>query len=280
MEDQQPRTAWIWPLRFSERIAHQSIHYADGLAKHVEPPHRWVVLSLLIGLVPTYFCYLVGVPGSHLATALLLTPILVAGIYRDSLKLGLGVLSLAFLSHNLLVIWLASVDPDGVSRMLPSGNPTAAEYWQQSHHWITTGESPEYKLSWWLPAHFQLLSAAAFFAYTSMGFVTFWQGLYEVDLMNFYVGQLIAHSKSPWVALFVGWHPWSMCRGFGYLLVTFEVASYSFERLSNFRLSTRKRRCVRWAVGLCLLMLDGVIKFLFLETVRQILASNLADTTL
>jgi hypothetical protein len=113
------------------------------------------------------------------------------------------------------------------------------------------------------------------FTYTSLGLIPFWQGLYEVDLMNFYVGRLVAGSQSPALALAVGWHPWSLCRGAGYLVLTYEVASLSLARLVGERLSTPGARRKRWLVGLGLLVLDGGIKFLCLEPVRQVLAGNL-----
>jgi hypothetical protein len=78
------------------------------------------------------------------------------------------------------------------------------------------------------------------------------------------------------VALAVGWHPWSLCRGLGYLFVTFEVANLSLGRLAGVPLSTPARRWRRWAAGITLLLLDGLLKFLLLEPVRRTLAANLA----
>ena len=64
-------------------------------------------------------------------------------------------------------------------------------------------------------------------------------------------------------ALAVGWHPWSLCRGLGYGLLTFEVVSYSYQRLTGSTVSTPRRRAWRWALGLALLVLDGMLKWLF-----------------
>ena len=148
-------------------------------------------------------------------------------------------------------------------------------YWRQSHAWIVTGISPEYDLSFWVPSHFQLLGSMILFTYSSLGFITLCQGAYEVDLMNFYVGQLVAHSHNPWLAVGLGWHTWSVCRGVGYLFLTYEVASLSFEHLTGVRLSSRRRRMARWSAGLSFLLIDGIVKFCFLDTVRRLLASNL-----
>jgi hypothetical protein len=118
--------------------------------------------------------------------------------------------------------------------------------------------------------------AMALFTYTSLGFIPLWQGFYEVDLMNFYVGQLLAHSSSPWSALILGWHPWSLCRAAGYFFLTFEVTSVSFERLTGRQMSTPGSRRLRWAAGISFLLLDGATKYLLLDAVRKSLAENLA----
>jgi hypothetical protein len=135
--------------------------------------------------------------------------------------------------------------------------------------------SKEYELSWWLPAQGQLLAGVGVFSYTSLGFIPFWRGLYEVDLMNAYVSQLLPRSRDPWTTLVLGWHPWSQCRGVGYLFLTFEIASLSLARLAGVRLSTLSRRLRRWLAGLGFLLLDVVLKLLLLEPVRQALAANL-----
>jgi hypothetical protein len=121
----------------------------------------------------------------------------------------------------------------------------------------------------------QLCAAVVLLGYTSLGFVPLWQGMYEVDLMNFYVGRLLAGSENPAIALLLGWHPWSLCRGIGYLWIVFEVASISLERMAGVPLSTRRRRATRWALGLGFLVLDGAIKLALLDVVREALAENL-----
>jgi hypothetical protein len=177
----------------------------------------------------------------------------------------------AFAAHSVLVIGLAALDPVGLAVIFPDGEA----YWEQSREWIVSGASREYQPGWWLPAHFQLLAAMAAFTYTSLGLISLWQGFHEVDLMNFYVGALLAHSRHPGVALTVGWHPWSVCRGLGYLVLTFEVASFSLQRLTGVPLSPTGRRWRRWLAGLALLLLDGLLKYTLLEPVRQVLAANL-----
>ncbi|MGE3806611.1 MAG: hypothetical protein AB7K24_18240 [Gemmataceae bacterium] len=204
----------------------------------------------------------------------MLAPLFIAAVARNSMARGLGVVAAAFLGHSLSMILLAAFAPAYIVDSFPPG----FQYWEQSRSWIVTGFSPEYDLSWWLPAHVQLLAGVAVFTYTSLGLLTFWQGLYEVDLMNVYVGHLLAHSHTPWLALACGWHPWSVCRGIGYLVLTFEIASLSLSRLTGVPLATREERGWRWLIGLSFLVADGLIKYFFLDSVRQTLAGNLLAT--
>jgi hypothetical protein len=66
-----------------------------------------------------------------------------------------------------------------------------------------------------------------------------------------------------------------VCRAAGYLVLTFEVISLSLSRLAGAPLSTARARRWRWCIGLGFLALDGAVKFLCLEPVRQVLAANL-----
>ncbi len=244
---------------------------ARKLDRVLAPWYLWYPVAALVGAIPMFLGYLLGVTGGQLVSSLLLTPLLVAAVARDSLLRGLGALALAFFAHSAMVISLASFDPQGIAHIYPRGE----DYWQQTYQWVVTGESPEYELLFWLGAHIQLVLASTLFSFTSLGMVTLWQGFQEVDLMNCYVGNMLNQSQNPMVTLFVGWHIWSICRGLGYLVLTFEIVSYSLERLSRVHLSTRLRRITRWQIGLSFLILDGVLKYNLLEVVRQALEDNL-----
>jgi hypothetical protein len=227
--------------------------------------------GLLLGTAPVWLDYQIGCSASRLLTAVLLTPLLVATVAEDSLGKGAAALGAAFVGHSAAFIALAATDPERLAAIMPAGEA----YWQESHQWILTGVSREYDLSWWLPAHLQWLVAVSIFTYLSLGLATFWQGFYELDLMNCYVGQLMANSRNPLLALALGWHPWSLCRAIGFFFITFEVTSFSCERLTGVTLSTCRRRTGRWLAGLSFLLLDGLLKFSLLGTVRQELAGNL-----
>lgn len=267
------RPYWLWPYRPSSAIARRTLRVARQLGERIGPCYRWWLLGLVLGPLPIGLDLATGVPMSRITTALLLAPLFVAAVALNSMARGLGVVAAVFLGHSLSMILLAALAPGWIVDCFPPG----FEYWEKSRAWIVTGISPEYDLSWWLPAQVQLLGAVAVFTYTSLGFLTFWQGLYEVDLMNVYVGHLLAHSRVPWLALACGWHPWSLCRGLGYLVLTFEIVSLSLSRLTGVTLATRRERGGRLLVGLGFLVADGLIKYFFLDSVRQTLAGNLLE---
>ena len=109
-------------------------------------------------------------------------------------------MALAFLAHSTVAIAIASIDPQGVSSVFPD----AESYWQKQLQWIQTGYDPEYQLSAWVPSQLKLIGGAFVFSYTSLGGITFYEGFYEVDLMNFYNAQLINQSVNPALALALG----------------------------------------------------------------------------
>jgi hypothetical protein len=266
-----PTPRWLGPLQLPPTLGRRTLQEAQRLGGWLGPLPRWLAAGLLVGAVPMLIDGATGLPVSKLITAVMLVPLLVAAVVRDAAARGIGTLAAAFLAHSVVVIGLAAGDPDRLGRVFPDGHA----YWQESHAWIVTGDSREYDVAWWLPAHIQWFVAVSVFTYLSLGLATYWQGLYEVDLMNYYVGRLMAQSQQPLLALAVGWHPWSICRGLGYLFITFEIASFSCERLTATRLSTHWRRRWRWSIGVGLLLLDGLLKFFLLEPVRGILAANL-----
>lgn len=190
---------------------------------------------------------------------------------EDRTGKGVATIGVAFLAHCLLAISLTATYPEASAACLPDG----AAYWESSRTWITSGHDPEYEPRNWVPAHLQLLVVMIAFSYLSLGLAPFTQGFYQVDLMNYYVGRLVAGSSSGGVAMGLGWHTWSVMRGLCYTVLVFEVASWSFSRLTGRELSTPTRRRWRWGIALGFFLLDCLLKYFMLEPVRGQLEANL-----
>lgn len=231
---------------------------------------RGPVVALAIGTLPVLLSGWLG-PAHQVLAAALLFPLFLGTVAADRPARGLLLVGICFFAHNALTITLAARDPT-----LAAALPDAADYWARQRLWITTGRDPEYELINWLPAHIHLFAGVGFFSYVSMGFVTFVQGFYEVDLMNFYVGRLIASSDSMVPALLLGWHPWSALRGLCYLVITWEIASWSLARMTGRALSTPEHRLGRWLAAAGLFCADCLTKAAMLDIVRLTLLENLA----
>jgi hypothetical protein len=248
--------------------ARRAAYSCAGLATPICRGRRWVVSALAAGVLPFVVCYAWGVPGHQLISAMLCLSFARAD---QSLK-GVAAIALAYVGHSIAVIALASADPERVAELLPG----ATDYWQKQIVWIQTGCDPEYELWAWVPAQLQLLVAAISYSYTSLGGIIFYEGFYEVDLMNFYNAQLMGVSQKEVLALATGWHLWSWLRGIGYLFITFEAVSLSLQHLTGVRLSEVRHRRYRWIIGLVFIAADGVAKLALLGPVREQLFSNLS----
>lgn len=260
---------WIWPLRLPVSARRATYDFA-GLAQFFCEGSRWLPASIAAGTIPFLISYAMGARGHQLISALLLMMLCLACARRDDWRKGLGVMAVAYVAHCAVVIALSYADPSRVAPLLPG----AVEYWHKQIGWIQTGMDPEYQLSAWVPAHLKLLGGAILFSYTSLGSIIFYQGFYEVDLMNFYNAQLMAQSSNQALSLALGWHVWSWLRGLGYLFIAFEIISFSLRRMTGMN-GDGGLRWRRFAVGLAFLLADGLVKVIMLEPVREQMMFNL-----
>jgi hypothetical protein len=266
-----PAPRWLWPVRLQPSIGAITLRWSLNLGSRLGPWYRWLAVGAVVGAAPFLVIGLVGWETVGLLTALSLTPLLAAAAVRDRPVLGLGTIGVAFVVHNAIAITLAAHDPASIASLFPRGQ----DYWHQTRDWLVTGVSREYDVGYWLPAHAQMALVMTAFTYLSLGFITLWHGFYEVDLMNCYVGHLLNESGDSGVVLLLGWHPWSICRGIGFLFLTYAVVAFSLERLTGSRFSTGGRRLRHCILGIFFLVLDAALKYLLLEDVRTLLVANL-----
>ncbi|MFO0969542.1 MAG: hypothetical protein U0793_28625 [Gemmataceae bacterium] len=245
---------------------------ARALGDRLGSWYKWAAAGACVGGIPVLAAEFLGWYPALGITALLLAPLLMAAAAGDRLDRGAVLLAAAFAGHSAVVLFFTARSPDAVAGLFPEGEA----YWRQTRQWILTGENPEYESAYWLPVHLLLFLSVALLAYPSFGFLTLYVGLAQVDLMNVYVGHLLVSAPNPWLALMPGWHPWSILRGLGYLLVTFEVASLSLERLAAVPLSTPERRWGRWRLAFFFLAADVATKYCCLEPCRRVLLEQVA----
>lgn len=265
------RRAWVWPYVPSTAVQASLRRFVERLSLAMAARWTMPAAAVLAGTAPLALAYAAHLPQAQAITAVLLVILLLPAAAEGRPARGLATMGLVFLAHSVLAIALAARDPTTQAVL-----PGAQKYWEQAHHWIVSGENPEYDTATWVPIHLRTLAGVAVASYFSLGAIAYQQGFQQVDMMNFYVGRLLAGSHSPWTALALGWHPWSLCRAAGMALISFEIVSVSVQRLAGFAAAGaagRRRRCL---AGLLLLVLDALLKLTILEGVRQGLADNLA----
>lgn len=251
--------------------ARRGAYEIAGLARPVCRGWRWLPTAVAVGTLPFLLSFALNVPGHQLVAALALTLVCLACAREDAWIKGVGAIATAYVAHCVLVIAVSYASPERAAPLLPD----ARGYWQKQIAWIETGTDPEYELSAWVPAHLQLLGAVVVLGFTSLGTITFYQGFYEVDLMNLYNAQLLGASINQPLALVLGWHVWSVLRGLGYLFIAFEVISLGLQCFSGVRVSGWVTRRRRWLLGLSLLVADGLVKAAMLGPVRDQMFANL-----
>jgi len=262
------------PSRWS-RLRRRLAKTTEQAARAADPVCRtWTVAliaSVMMGALPVLICAAMLTPLHQVISALVLAPVVWTCARRDDWALGMLVLATTFTAHSLTMIAITVVAPDVGFELVPDGEA----YWLKQRAWITSGEDPEYKWQAWGPAHAQLLAGTTLYSLTSLGAITIHQGFYEVDLMNYYNGRLIGISRNPVVALWFGWHLWSLLRGVGYVVLTYELASLGLQITMGCQLASWRDRAIRWGVGIGFLLLDATAKWYLLEIVRRQLNANL-----
>lgn len=233
---------------------------------------RWLPTAIVVGAAPFCGSLLLGIRGHQFISATLLAWMTAACARRDAWAKGMALISVAFIAHCGVVILATTQSPARVEPIVAGG----ADYWEKQITWIETGRDPEYDPLVWIPNHVTLFVGTVVWSSFSLGLVTFQRGFHEVDLMNYYIGNLLLTSQSRPRALGLGWHVWSLLRGVGYVVLTFELVSLGLRCWSGIALSTWRRRLSRWGVGISLLLADGAVKYALLGPVRDALFENLA----
>lgn len=233
---------------------------------------RWLPLALAAGILPLLLCWPLGSGAHQTLSGLALTVLVWGALASGRARVGIATILLAYGSHSLVAIAMAATTPvEQLAGLFPDG----PAYWAKQEAWIRSGHDPEYELASWLPVHFQLLGACFVLAPLTLGLAIFARGFYEVDLMNVYVGNLLRESGGAWGALLVGWHPWSICRGLCYVLLTYALVGRVGEWLTGRNPPPGRARTWHVALALGFFAADCVIKSSSTEAVRSVLHASL-----
>lgn len=234
---------------------------------------RWVFLSLFTGVVPCAVAVIFQSTWHQPITAFLLTLLIIPLAGSNRWHAGIATIVLVFASHSAVAITAAGLDPGYAGPTFPGG----PQYWDRQRLWIETGTDEEYRVRDWAPEHALLLAGTTVVSFTSFGGLTFHHGLHEVDLMNFYNGQLIRNSSNGFMALALGWHLWSILRGVGYTLLSFQLVALAVQVLAMKSVCPRAEHIRHILYGLAFLLMDAGVKSVMTSWVQQRLLENLAS---
>lgn len=224
-----------------------------------------LIASLSVGALPVCVGWVLGTAAHQPLFGLLLTPILIGCLARGRLGLAFLAIAIAIGIHSTIAIYLSATDPSRAASIFQGSAP----YWENTRHWIVTGTDPEYDWRHFLPAHLILVTLVLLGGYFTLSALPLMLGIRELDLMNFYVGRLIAEGNDPIAAVVWGWHPWSFIRGLGYSLLLMFATSQALARLKG---KSEILPRVSWGmliVGLALAVLDAFVKITISPMVRE-----------
>ena len=85
-------------------------------------------------------------------------------------------------------------------------------YVQEMFHWIKTGEGAEGNPLLFVPIHLLHIVSFCILSAISASFLSLLMGALLMNYMAFYVANVIQASHYSGVAMWMGWHPWSVIR--------------------------------------------------------------------
>ena len=90
--------------------------------------------------------------------------------------------------------------------------------------WIQTGEGAEGSLRLFLPIHVRNYVIFCGLCCLTVSSTALLFGTWLLNYMNYYVAELVRASVHPWVAIAIGWPPWSILRVIGFILTGVALA--------------------------------------------------------
>jgi hypothetical protein len=159
--------------------------------------------------------------------------------------------------------------PERAAEVILNGPAAAEEMWQ----WIQTGEGAEGSLRLFLPIHLRNYLLFCLLSVITLSSTALIFGTWMLNYMNYYVAQLVRASVHPWLALVVGWPPWSILRVIGFILTGVALATVGLKFIERRRKQSSHHpfpRLYLW-MGIGLVGADIVVKATLAPLWRQLL---------
>ena len=92
-------------------------------------------------------------------------------------------------------------------------------YVREMFHWISTGEGAEGNPLQFVPIHLLHIVVFCILSAISASMLSLLMGAVLMNYMSFYVASLIQASHHSTVAMWMGWHPWSIIRVISFVIL-------------------------------------------------------------
>jgi len=109
------------------------------------------------------------------------------------------------------------------------------EYRAEMFSWIRTGAGAEGDVRQFLPQHVQHLAAFVVLSLLTASLVSITMGAVLMNYMSYYVASLARAGMPAWAVVFLGWHPWSICRVAAFCALGTVLAEPMLSRVLKYR---------------------------------------------
>lgn len=229
------------------------------------------LMFLVIGAVLSAIAsFVLAVPWlTPLLGAAVIYPIFLYQVRQGRYNLALRwVLIWAFFQSLAIGVCTAIAPEQGAEAVLKGSAYTA-----DILHWIRTGEGAEGSIRLFLPIHLQQYAIFCILSVATLGSAALLLGTYLLNYMNFYVAQLVQISARPWLAVSIGWAPWSLLRLVGFIATGTALTALGLNLLAKMRgqIPHLPFPTKHLLAGLGLVVADIIVKALIASSWRQLL---------
>ncbi len=143
------------------------------------------------------------------------------------------------------------------------------KYRDEMFEWIRTGVGRESNPKEFIPQHLLHISIFIILSFISSSFLSILMGSVMVNYMNFYVSQLIFHSKNKIIPILLGWHFWSLIRVFSFVILGVLLSEPLLCFIKRRKLEIWKEKSLI-LISIAGLILDIILKTLFAPLIGNI----------
>lgn len=134
-------------------------------------------------------------------------------------------------------------------------------YAQEMLHWIRTGEGAEGNPLLFIPIHLFHIVVFCVLSAVSASFLSLLMGALLMNYMAFYVASLIDASHHSMMAIWMGWHPWSVIRVISFVILGVILGEPMICKITNRDYDYSQARIFLW-ISIGGLILDVLMKSL------------------